>query len=123
MSAREFAPSGAAPSPDEIAESSKRADRFAGASGGIDTFFSAVKRFGLRKAHATILAERGATDCQLMAVFCWESAREATKYTTVAHHKRLAADVVRLLETSEHEHQLSHHQLSHKVSHQKKSLN
>ena len=84
MSAREFAPSGAAPSPDEIAESSKGADRFAGASGGIDTFFSAVKRFGPRKAHATILAERGATDRQLMAVFCWESAREATRYTTVA---------------------------------------
>ena len=61
MSAREFAPSGAAPSPDEIAESSKRADRFAGASGGIDGFFSAVKRFALRKASATILAERGAT--------------------------------------------------------------
>jgi hypothetical protein len=48
-------------------------------------------RHGLRKARATILAERGATDRQLMAVFGWKSEKEATKYTEAANRKRLAA--------------------------------
>jgi len=44
-----------------------------------------------------IAAERGATDRQLMAMFGWESAREATKYTASADRKRLAADAARLI--------------------------
>jgi integrase len=51
---------------------------------------------GLRKARAAILAERGATDRQLMAVFGWESEKEATKYTKAANRKRLAADAMAL---------------------------
>jgi len=52
---------------------------------------------GLRKAGATIAAERGATDRQLMAMFGWESARQATTYTAAADRKRLAADAARLV--------------------------
>ena len=52
---------------------------------------------GLRKAGATILAERGATDRQLMAMFGWESSRQATIYTASADRKRLAADAARLM--------------------------
>ena len=52
---------------------------------------------GLRKAGATIIAERGATDRQLMAMFGWESSRQATTYTASADRKRLAAEAARLL--------------------------
>jgi integrase len=52
---------------------------------------------GLRKAGASIAAERGATDRQLMAMFGWESARQATTYTAAADRKRLAADAARLV--------------------------
>jgi integrase len=52
---------------------------------------------GLRKAGATIAAERGATDRQLMAMFGWESSRQATTYTASADRKRLAAEAVRLM--------------------------
>jgi integrase len=52
---------------------------------------------GLRKAGATIAAERGATDRQLMAMFGWESSRQATTYTAAADRKRLAADAARLI--------------------------
>jgi integrase len=52
---------------------------------------------GLRKAGATIAAERGATDRQLMAMFGWESARQATTYTAAADRKKLAADAARLV--------------------------
>ena len=52
---------------------------------------------GLRKAAATIAAERGATDRQLMAMFGWESSRQATTYTASADRKRLAAETARLV--------------------------
>jgi integrase len=70
---------------------------------------------GLRKAAATILAERGATDCQLMAVFGWESAKEATKYTKAANRKRLAAAAMRLEDQNENPDcptELSHHKIA-----------
>jgi integrase len=69
---------------------------------------------GLRKARATILAERGATDRQLMAVFGWESEKEATKYTKAANRKRLAAAAMRLEDQSENPDCLT------RVSHHKK---
>jgi hypothetical protein len=50
------------------------------------------------KARATILAERGATDRQLMAVFGWSSEKEATKYTAAANRKRLHAMAMALPE-------------------------
>lgn len=55
----------------------------------------------LRKGGATIMAGRGATDRQLMAMFGWESSRQATTYTAAADHKRLAADAARLM-SSDH---------------------
>jgi integrase len=46
---------------------------------------------GLRKAGATLAAEAGATDRQLMAMFDWTTASQATVYTQAADRKRLAA--------------------------------
>jgi integrase len=52
---------------------------------------------GLRKAGATLAAEGGATDRQLMAMFDWSSASQATVYTAAADRKRLAQEGSRLL--------------------------
>jgi integrase len=52
---------------------------------------------GLRKAGATLAAEAGATDRQLMAMFDWSSAAQANAYTEAANRKRLAAEASRLL--------------------------
>lgn len=52
---------------------------------------------GLRKAGAILAAENGATDRQLMALFDWETADQATIYTENANRKRLAAEAARLL--------------------------
>lgn len=46
---------------------------------------------GLRKAGATIAADRGATVHQLMGMFGWTSMKEAERYTQAANRKRLAA--------------------------------
>lgn len=52
---------------------------------------------GLRKAGAAIAAERGATDRQLMALYGWTTASQATVYTAAADRKKLAGEAVRLL--------------------------
>jgi integrase len=52
---------------------------------------------GLRKAGATIAADNGATDRQLMAIFGWAKADMATLYTRQADQKRLAAAGMGLL--------------------------
>jgi integrase len=52
---------------------------------------------GLRKAGATLAAEAGATDRQLMAMFDWTTASQATVYTAAADRKRLARDGARLM--------------------------
>ncbi len=70
---------------------------------------------GVRKARATILAERGATDRQLMAVFGWSSEKEATKYTKAANRKKLAAMAMALPEQTEDT------DCPTEVSHQKKA--
>lgn len=49
---------------------------------------------GLRKAAATLAAERGATDRQLMAIFGWSDSKMATAYTRAADKKRLAEGAV-----------------------------
>ena len=56
---------------------------------------------GLRKAGATIAAENGATEHQLMAIYGWESPKQAALYTKKANRKRLAASAMHLL-VSEH---------------------
>jgi integrase len=52
---------------------------------------------GLRKAGAAIAAERGATDRQLMALYGWTTASQATVYTAAADRKKLAGEAARLL--------------------------
>lgn len=52
---------------------------------------------GLRKAAATILAENGATEAQLRAIFGWdENSNEPRRYTRAARSKRLAAEGMKL---------------------------
>lgn len=45
---------------------------------------------GLRKAGASIAAENGATERQLMAIFGWSTMKEAARYTKAARQKILA---------------------------------
>jgi integrase len=52
---------------------------------------------GVRKAGATIAAENGATTKQLMAVFGWDSIKQAELYTRAAEQKRMAADAMHLI--------------------------
>jgi integrase len=53
---------------------------------------------GVRKAGATIAAENGATAKQLMAIFGWDSMKQAELYTRAADQKRLARDAMHLIE-------------------------
>jgi integrase len=46
---------------------------------------------GLRKAAATMAAESGATENELMAMFGWTKSEQAAHYTRAADRKRLAA--------------------------------
>lgn len=52
---------------------------------------------GLRKAGATIAAEAGATDDQLMAIFGWTTKKQTTLYTRAANRKRMAGQAAHLL--------------------------
>jgi integrase len=52
---------------------------------------------GLRKAGATIAADNGATAHQLMAIYGWETLRQAELYTRAANRTRLAGEAMHLL--------------------------
>lgn len=52
---------------------------------------------GLRKAGACIAAENGATEKQLMAIFGWQTMKEAAHQSKMANQKRLPADAMPLL--------------------------
>ena len=52
---------------------------------------------GLRKAGATIAAENGASEHQLMAIFGWASPKQAAHYTKAAPQKVLAGSAMPLL--------------------------
>ena len=52
---------------------------------------------GLRKAGATIAANNGATEHQLMSIFGWETAKQAGVYTRKANRKRLAKEGMHFL--------------------------
>ena len=54
---------------------------------------------GLRKASATILAEAGATEKQLMAIFGWSDSKMAHHYSKAAEKKRLADAGFELLQS------------------------
>ena len=53
---------------------------------------------GVRKAGATIAAVNGATTKQLMAIFGWDSIKQAELYTRAAEQRRMAADAMHLIE-------------------------
>ena len=53
---------------------------------------------GLRKAGATFAADEGATEHQLMAIYGWNSPKQAALYTRAADRKRLAADAMHLID-------------------------
>ena len=52
---------------------------------------------GLRKGGATIAANNGATSRQLMAIFGWDTLKEAERYTRQADQQRLTEDAMRLI--------------------------
>jgi integrase len=52
---------------------------------------------GLRKAGATIAADNGATEHQLMAICGWDSPKQAAVYTRAANRRKLAGDAMHLL--------------------------
>ena len=52
---------------------------------------------GLRKAGATIAAENGATEKQLMAIFGWETAALAAHYSKKADQKKLAGKAMHMI--------------------------
>jgi integrase len=54
---------------------------------------------GLRKAASTRAAENGATAHELMAIFGWQTIKEAEAYTRAAERKRLASGAMHLLGT------------------------
>jgi integrase len=56
---------------------------------------------GVRKAGATIAAERGATAHMLMAIFGWDTLKQAEIYTRAADQKRLAESGMHLLADEE----------------------
>jgi integrase len=52
---------------------------------------------GLKKIAATIVANMGATDRQMMMLFDWKTEKMANVYTRMANKEKLAADAARLL--------------------------
>jgi integrase len=52
---------------------------------------------GLRKIGATMCAERGATEHQLMAIFDWSTPQQAAIYTRAASRRHLAATSMHML--------------------------
>lgn len=52
---------------------------------------------GLRKAGATIAANNGATEHELMAIYGWESPRQAALYTRQANRRMLAGRAMSLI--------------------------
>ncbi len=51
----------------------------------------------MRKAGATIAAENGATEHQLMAIYGWDSPKQAALYTRKADRKRLTESAMHLV--------------------------
>lgn len=62
---------------------------------GVDAGLSA---HGLRKLGAQLCVERGATEHQLMALYGWESPKQAAHYTRRANRERLEAEAAILLQ-------------------------
>jgi integrase len=56
---------------------------------------------GLRKAGATLAANHGATSRQLMAIFGWDSIKQAEQYTRAADQIGLAEGAMHMLEPTD----------------------
>lgn len=56
---------------------------------------------GLRKAGATIAAENGATEQELMAIFGWENSEQADAYTRKANKRKLVAGSIHKIRLDE----------------------
>ena len=56
---------------------------------------------GLRKAGATIAAENGATEQELMAIFGWENSEQADVYTRKANKRKLVAGSIHKIRLDE----------------------
>lgn len=52
---------------------------------------------GARPSNASIAAKNGATESQLMAVFGWTSAKQASHYTKKANRTKLAGKAMALI--------------------------
>lgn len=64
---------------------------------------------GLRKAGATIAADEGASDRELMALYDWTSVAQANVYTAAVNRKRLAEKTAQHIAAgSEREQKVSH---------------
>jgi hypothetical protein len=72
---------------------------------------------GLRKAGATIAAENGATDRQLMAMYDWKTEKQATPYTAAASRKLLASAAAKALGAD----QIANVKMSHLLPHRNNS--
>ena len=57
---------------------------------------------GLRKAGASLAAEGGATESQLMAIYGWDTIKEAERYTRKARKKVLAEEGMPALQRARH---------------------
>ncbi len=66
---------------------------------GLPVGHGGLAAHGLRKAAAVRAAENGATDRQLMALFGWETEKEANRHTKCANKKKLAGHAARLLKS------------------------
>jgi hypothetical protein len=62
-----------------------------------DVGLSPCSAHGLRKSGATIAAENGASEHQLMAIFGWLTPKQAALYTRAARQKVLAGGAMHLL--------------------------
>ena len=61
-----------------------------------------AKLDGLRKAWASLAAEGGATESQLMAIYGWDTIKEAERYTRKARKKVLAEEGMPALRRARH---------------------
>ena len=64
---------------------------------------------GLRKAGATLAAENGASDQQLMAMWGWSDPRQAGVYTRRASRAKLAGQAAKMIEWGQNGNSLSPH--------------
>lgn len=76
---------------------------------------------GLRKAGATFAADNGATEHELMAIYGWESPKQAAVYTRKANRKKLAGRAMRLVSAGRNDNE-SESPRENEVSHRRSTI-